>query len=140
MFGDVLQRFALDRGGFQSRVEHGVVQGGFEHVALHLVFVFEIALFLALFDLEQRRLGDVHMTSLDELGHLTVEEGEQQGADVRTVHVRVGHDDDAVVAQFLSVVFLFADAGTQHGDEDGDLLRGDELLETCFFHVQDLAL
>ena len=98
LLGDLFQRLALDGCGIQSRVEHGVVQGGLEHIALHFVFVFEITLFLALFNLEQRRLGDIHMPTLDELGHLTVEEGEEQGADVRTVHVRVGHDDDAVVA------------------------------------------
>ena len=50
-------------------------------------------------DLVERRLGDVDVAALDELAHLAVEEGEQQGADVGAVHVRVGHQDDAVVAQ-----------------------------------------
>ena len=80
------------------------------------------------------------MAALDQLGHLPVEEGKQQGADVRTVHVRVGHDDDAVIAQLVGVVLILADAGAQHGDQGGDFLRGDELFKTGFFHVQNLAL
>ena len=43
------------------------------------------------------------MAALNQVGHLTVEEGEQQSANVRAVDVGVGHDDDAVVAQFVDV-------------------------------------
>ena len=39
---------------------------------------------------------------LDQFGHLAVEEGQQQGADVGAVDVGVGHDDDAVVTQLVS--------------------------------------
>jgi hypothetical protein len=45
-----------------------------------------------------------------ELGHLAVEEGQQQRADVGAVHVRVGHDDDAVVAQLVGVEVVAARA------------------------------
>jgi hypothetical protein len=38
---------------------------------------------------------------LDDLGHLPVEEGQQQRADVRAVDVGVGHDHDLVVAQLV---------------------------------------
>ena len=61
-------------------------------------FVFEIALLFAVFGFVQRRLGDVDVAAFDQLGHLAVEEGQEQGADVRTVHIGIGHDDDAVVA------------------------------------------
>lgn len=61
-------------------------------------FVFEVTLLLAVFGFVERRLGDVNVAALDQFGHLAVEEGQEQGADVRTVHVGIGHDDDAVVA------------------------------------------
>ena len=72
-------------------------------------FVFEIALLFAVFGFVQRRLGDVDVAAFDQLGHLAVEEGQEQGADVRAVHVGIGHDDDAVVAQFFGIEFFFAD-------------------------------
>ena len=77
-------------------------------------------------------LRDVDVAALDQLGHLAVEEGEQQRADVRAVHVGVGHDDDAVVAQLGDVEVVratfarrarapaLADAGTQRGDHRED--------------------
>ena len=84
-----------------------------EQVLLQLVVVLEVDLFLALLGLVQRRLRDVDVAALDQFGHLPVEECEQQRADVRAVDVRVGHDDDAVVAQLVGVerVLVFLVAG-----------------------------
>jgi hypothetical protein len=45
--------------------------------------------------------------------HLPIEEGQQQRADVRTVDVGVGHDDDAVIAQLVDVEFVLADAAAR---------------------------
>ena len=67
------------------------------------------ALLLARLDAVERRLGDVEVAVDDQLLHVAEEEGQQQRADVRAVHVGVGHDDDAVVAQ-LRDVELIADA------------------------------
>ena len=110
-----------------------------QQVLLQLMIILDVAFLLAVLDLVQRRLGNVDMSALDQLRHLPVEEGEQQGADVRAVHVRVGHDDDAVVAQLVGVVFVLADAGAERGDQRGDFLRRDQLVETRFFDVQDFA-
>src|SRR3546814_8913025 len=52
-------------------------------------------------DLVERRLGNEEVPVLDQLRHLPVEEGQQQGTDVGAVDVGVGHDHDLVVAQFL---------------------------------------
>ena len=68
------------------------------------------------------------MPALDQLRHLPEEEGEQQRADVRAVHVRVRHDDDAVVAQLVGVELLAADAGAERRDQRADLLAADSIL------------
>ena len=81
-------------------------------------------------DLVQRRLSDVDVAALDQLGHLAVEEGEQQGADVGAVDVGIGHDDDAVIAQLIGVVIVLADAGAERGDQRSDFLAADDLVET----------
>ncbi len=46
------------------------------------------------------------MAAIDQLPHLAVEQRQQQGADVGAVDVRIGHDDDAVVAQLVDVEFV----------------------------------
>jgi hypothetical protein len=89
------------------------------------VAVLQVLLVLAVLDLVQRRLRDVDVAALHQFGHLAVEEGQQQGADVRAVHVGVGHDDDAVVAQLVGLKScrpVLADAGAQRGDQRDDLL------------------
>jgi hypothetical protein len=127
--------------------EHaGVHQRDAQQVAVEVGGALQVELFLAGLDLVQRRLRDVDVAALHQLGHLAVEEGQQQGADVRAVHVGVGHDDDAVVAQLGDVEVVvaggaagLADAGAQGGDQREDFIAGQQLFVAGFFHVQDLA-
>jgi len=85
--------------------------------------VLDVHLLLAALDLEQRRLGDVDVPALDELGHLTVKEGQQQGPDVAAVDVRVGHDDHAVIAQVRAIEVVAADTGAERADQRHHFLR-----------------
>src|SRR3990172_6832807 len=84
-------------------------------VGVLLLIVVQPASLLAMLDAVQRRLGDVEVTALDQLAHVAEEEGEGEGADVGAVHVGVGHNDDAVVAE-LGGVELLAEAGAEGGD------------------------
>ena len=89
---------------------------------------------------EQRRLRDEDVPALDERRHLTVEERQQQRADVRSVDVGVRHDDDAVVAQLLDVEILGADAAAERRDHRLDFVGAEHLVEARPLDVQDLAL
>ncbi len=106
---------------------------------LHLGVVLEVARGLALGRLVERRLGDIEVAALDQLRHLPVEEGQQQGADVGAVDVGVGHDDDLVVAHLVGVEVVAADAGAQRRDQGADLLGAQHLVEAGALDVQDLA-
>ena len=106
---------------------------------LQLVFVFQIALGFAARRLVERRLGDEDMAALDQFRHLPVEEGQQQRADMGAVHVGVGHDDDLVVAQLVGIELLAPDAGAQRGDQGGDFLARQHLVEARALDVEDLA-
>jgi hypothetical protein len=57
---------------------------------------------------------------------------------VRTIDVSIGHDDDAVVAQFgwIETVTI---ARTHGRDEGADFLEGNDLVFARAFDVQDLA-
>ena len=56
------------------------------------------------------------------------------------IHVRIRHDDDAVVAEFFHIVFVTADPAAQGGDQGAHFLGRQHLVKTRFFHVEDLAL
>src|SRR5882672_1659163 len=104
------------------------------------MLVLEIAFGFSMLHLEKRRLRDVDMTTLDQLGHLPVEKSKQKGANVRAVHVGIRHDDDAVVAQLLGRVILLADAGAEHTDERNDLLGREQFVQSRPLDVENLAL
>ena len=89
---------------------------------------------------EEGGVGDVEVAVVDELGHLPVEEREQQRADVRSVDVGVGHDDDAVIAQLRNVEVVAADAAPERRDHGLDLVAAEHLVEARLLDVQNLAL
>ena len=70
---------------------------------VQLNVVVHVLLALLALDLVERRLRDVDFAGAHQLRHLPVEERQEQGANVRAVHVRVGHDDDVAVAKFRDV-------------------------------------
>src|SRR4029079_174462 len=69
-----------------------------------------------------------------------VEERQQQRADVRAVDIRVGHDDNAVIAQFVGIELLDTNPATERRDHRLDLVAAQHLVEAGFLDVQDLAL
>ena len=71
---------------------------------------------LILRDAEQRRLCDVHVSLFDKRAHIAVEERQKQSADVRTVDIGIGHDDDAAVTELIQIE-LFADARTERRND-----------------------
>ncbi len=105
---------------------------------LELGLLLDVGFLLAVFQLVERRLGDVDVAGLDQLRHLAVEEGEHQGADVGAVDVGVGHQHDLVVARLFDVELL-ADAGADRGDQRLDLVVGEDLVDPRLLDVDDLA-
>ena len=97
-------------------------------------------LLLAELDLVQRRLADIDVAALDQFGHLPVKEGQKQRADVRAIHIRVRHDDDAVIAQLVRIELVAADTAAQRRDQGSDLSGREHLVKTRFFDIADLAL
>ena len=118
----------------------GVLHALAAQYLLHAALVEHVFLVLATLDEVQRRLGDEDTRLLDEVGHLAEEEGEQQRADVTSVHVRVGHDDDLAVAQLAQVKVVLADAAVQRLNDRADLFEAQDLVEASFFDVEDFTL
>src|SRR5678815_1646884 len=79
-----LERLALQHRrrlavGVAAGLEPGVLERDLHQVAVELVAVLQVLLVLAELHLVERRLGDVDVAALDELGHLPEQEREQQG-------------------------------------------------------------
>ena len=121
-----------------ARLEHRVGQAGVEQLGLHLLFGLHVVDFLLVPHAEQRRLGHVDVAAFDQVVHLAVEERQQQRADVRAVHVGVGHDDDLAVAAFGEVHFV-ADARPDGRDHAADLFVGQHFVFARLVGVDDLA-
>src|SRR5688572_2012920 len=104
---------------------------------LELRLLLDVDVLLARLDLVERRLRDVHVAGVDQLGHLAVQEGEHERANVSAVHVGVRHDDHLVIAGVRQVELL-ADAGADRRDQRLDLLVGEHLVYAVLLDVDDL--
>ena len=59
---------------------------------------------------------------------------------MRAVDVRIGHDNDAVVAQFVRVVLIAANAAAQRGNQRRYFLRREHFVKARFLNVEDFTL
>mmetsp|Transcript_28638 Transcript_28638/g.91338 ORF Transcript_28638/g.91338 Transcript_28638/m.91338 type:complete len:588 (+) Transcript_28638:731-2494(+) len=75
---------------------------------------------------------------VEERGLVPEEEGQQESADVRPIHVRVGEDHDLVVAQGGDVELLALEPEAERKDEVGDLLVLVDRGVVAPFYVEDL--
>src|SRR5439155_22197126 len=94
--------------------------------------------FLAELQAVERRLADVDATLLHQRPEMAIEEGQEQGADVRAVDVRIGEQDRLAVAQLFRVEIV-ADARAERDDERLDLLVREHLVGARLLDVEDLA-
>src|SRR6185437_3851714 len=83
----------------RGELEDTVVKTSLDQIIFQRALVFQVLLGLAAVHLVERRLRDIEITAFDQRRHLAEEERQQQRADMRTVDVGVGHQNDLVIAQ-----------------------------------------
>ncbi len=93
---------------------------------------------LSLLELVKGRLGNKDMPFLEQVRHIAVKEGEQQGPDVRAIHIGISHDYDAGIPELFHIKIL-ANPCSHGGDHGAYLFIIQDLIKTGFFHVQDLS-
>ena len=103
-----------------------------------LLVVVGIEDFAALLHLVQRRHPNIHMPPSDELLHVTEEESEQNGADVRAVLIGIGEDDDFVVFE-VGEVEILVDGCAERGNQRAELLVAQHLIQPLLFGIEGLA-
>src|SRR5580658_4116041 len=134
------QRSALELCAAFAVADDHSLRGALDHHLDEVAVVLDVLLELALLDAIERRLRDVDMAALDELLHVTEEEGQQKGANVGAVDVGVGHQDDLAVAELGGVEVILADTAAEGGDHGADFFVAQHLVVAGLLHVEDLSL
>src|SRR4051794_30569794 len=89
--------------------------------------VLQIHFRLPTLDLVEGRLRNMQIAALDGGPHMTKEKGQEQSTDMRPIHIRVSHDDDAMIADLLNVKIIATNPSAESRDEYLDLLTAEHL-------------
>src|SRR5699024_405755 len=116
-----LQGFSLDGWCIRCNMQTCIGQGQLQEILRQGSIILEILLLSTTFYFVKRRLGDIHITTLNQFGHLSVKEGQKQRSYVRTINICVRHDDDAVIAQFVDIELIRSDSTTERSDQRSNL-------------------
>src|SRR5690606_22796832 len=103
------------------------------------LFVLQILNGLAARHLIKWWLGDIEVTALNEFRHLAEEECQQERTNMRTVDIRIRHDDDFMITQLLRIKFILADGCAKRSDQRANFLASQHLIETRALNVQNLT-
>ena len=130
----------------QTFVTLNVVLVGIIEFGHELVFSFIVVdvlqnlarLGVLLFQTVQRGLRDIDIAAIDEVGHIAIEERQQQNANMRTVDIGIGHDDDAMVAGRVAVV-IFADIRANCRNKARNGVARKCAMQTSTLDVQNFA-
>jgi len=76
----------------------------------------------------------------DQLLHVAKENVSNNVADVRAVHVGVGHQNDLAVTNFRRIEIFLRDAGAERGDQAANFFVRQHLVVARFFHVENFSL
>lgn len=91
-----------------------------DQIIFHCAFVFQINIRIAAARAIQRRLRDINISPFDQFGHLAEKERQQKRADMRSVNVRIGHDNDFMIPAFVRVKIIAADSGAERRNHRAD--------------------
>ena len=87
----------------------------------------------------ERGLRDVDMPTIDELPHLPEKEGQIQRANMRSIYIRIRHDNDAVISELVWIKLVFTNAAAQRSHKIADLCGAQHFVEARLLHIQNLA-
>ncbi len=106
---------------------------------MQLIVIFDVSLLFSGSQLIERGLGNIYVAALNKLWHLAVEKRQQQRPDMRSVNIRICHDNDPVITQATDIEVVCAYPCPERGNERSHFVRRQHLIESCFFYIEDLT-
>jgi len=93
---------------------------------------------LALPDQVQWGLSNVDIAGFNQLGHVPIQEGQQQRANVGAVYISISHNDYLVIAS-LPKIKVVINPCTQRCDHRSNLVIIQGLVKAGLLHIDNLA-
>src|SRR5699024_3915216 len=93
---------------------------------------------LTLTNLIQRWLGDINISCINDRTHVSVKQCQQQGSNMRTIDIGIGHDDNFVISSFRNIE-VFSKTSTHSCKEGSDFFVSQNLVHRGLFNVQNLT-
>src|SRR5215831_4740433 len=115
-----------------------LISGEVQDVLVKGRLVLQVHLRLPTLDLVEGRLRNMQIAALDHWPHVTEEKSQEQGADMRPIHIGVSHDDDAVIADLLNIKIVTTNDSPKSSDEYLDLLTTEHLFQACLLDIENL--
>src|SRR5262245_18283147 len=115
-----------------------LISGEVQDVLVEGRLILQVHLRLPTLDLVEGWLRNMQIATLNDWPHVTEEKGQEQGTDMRPIHISVSHDDDAVIADLLNVKIVAANASSKSRDEYLNLLAAQRLFYACLLDVENL--
>src|SRR6185369_2020201 len=137
--GEFRQTCAFELGRAFAVSHDDAIRRALQDDFVERVVVLDVLQGLALLDGVQWWLCDEHVATFDQLLHVTEEECQQQSADVASVHISVGHQDDLAVTQLGKIEVVFADAGAERRDHGANFFVPQHLVVAGLFDVEDFS-
>ena len=78
------------------------------------------------------------MAFLNQRLHITVEEGQQQRTNMRTVDVGICHDDNLAITCLVQIEVI-ADTTAECSNHIADFFTAQHLIKTCLFNIKDFT-
>lgn len=78
------------------------------------------------------------MSLADQLRHESIQEGQHQSCNMRTIDIGIGHDNNLVITQ-LADIKIFIDTCTKCSDHRFNFCVAENTIQTCFFYIQNLS-
>src|SRR5215467_1815369 len=115
-----------------------LLRGEVEYVLVKSRLVLQVHLRLPTLDLVEGWLRNVQIAAFDHWPHVTEEKGQKESTDMRPIHIRIGHNDDAMIADLLNVKIITTNPSPKSRNEYLNLLTAEHLFEACLLNVENL--
>ena len=106
-----------------SSDQNRIFQASIHQINIKIALVFQINFRLTALGTKQRWLRNVKIAFFNQWPHVAEKESQKQCTDMASVNIRIGHDDDFVIADFFNIHISIANTRTKRSDQGANFNR-----------------